>query len=56
MVFEKDLLNGGNKNSTRSHSFLFIAFGICVISNLQELSELQIQKYTHFTISVYIFD
>ena len=45
MVFEKDFLpNGGNENSTRSRSFLFIAFGIFAISNFQALNELQVPE------------
>ncbi len=45
MVFEKDFLpNGGNENSTRSRSFLFIALGIFAISNLPEINVLQVPE------------
>ncbi len=45
MVFEKDFLpDGGNENSTRSRSFLFIAFGIFAISNIYFISELQVPE------------
>jgi 7-cyano-7-deazaguanine synthase in queuosine biosynthesis len=45
MVFNKDFLpEGGNENSTRSRSFLFIAFGIFVISNIHSIKELQVPE------------
>jgi hypothetical protein len=45
MVFEKDFLQGGgNENSTRSRSFLFIALGIFGISNFTAVKELQVPE------------
>ncbi|MCD8501619.1 MAG: hypothetical protein LRY71_08050 [Bacillaceae bacterium] len=45
MVFEKDFLpGGGNENSTRSRSFLFIALGIFAISNFTTIKELQVPE------------
>lgn len=45
MVFEKDFLpGGGNENSTRSRSFLFIALGIFTISNSTAIKELQVPE------------
>jgi 7-cyano-7-deazaguanine synthase in queuosine biosynthesis len=45
MVFEKNLIpNGGIENSTRSRSFLFIAFGIFAMSGMKEVSTLQVPE------------
>lgn len=45
MVFEKDFLpGGGNENSTRSRSFLFIALGIYAISKFNAIKELQVPE------------
>lgn len=45
MVFDQDFIpNGGNENSTRSRSFLFIALGIFAISGLSNVNILQIPE------------
>jgi hypothetical protein len=45
MVFKRDFIpGGGNENSTRSRSFLFIAFGIYIISNFDAIKELQVPE------------
>lgn len=45
MVFEKDIIPGGEiENSTRSRSFLFIAFGIFALSGMDNLSTLQVPE------------
>ena len=45
MVFEKKLIpDGGIENSTRSRSFLFIAFGIFAMSGMKGTSTLQVPE------------
>lgn len=45
MVFEKNMIPGGGiENSTRSRSFLFIAFGIFAISGMKGVSTLQVPE------------
>ncbi|TEB12299.1 7-cyano-7-deazaguanine synthase [Pelotomaculum sp. FP] len=45
MVFEKNLLpGGGNENTTRSRSFLFIAFGIFAMSGMKGVSTLEVPE------------
>jgi hypothetical protein len=45
MSFEKDmLLDGGIENSTRSRSFLFIAFGIFALSGMDGINVLQVPE------------
>lgn len=45
MVFEKDLIPGGGiENSTRSRSFLFLAFGIFAMSGMQGVSTLEVPE------------
>lgn len=45
MVFEQDFINdGGNENSTRSRSFLFIALGIFAISGLNNVKTLKVPE------------
>lgn len=45
MVFEKKLIPGGGiENSTRSRSFLFIAFGILAMSGMKGVSTLQVPE------------
>lgn len=45
MVFEKDFIpEGGGENSTRSRSFLFIAFGIFTISGLNNINTLRVPE------------
>lgn len=45
MVFEKNLIpGGGNENTTRSRSFLFIAFGIFAISGMNGVSTLEVPE------------
>lgn len=45
MVFEKNLIpGGGNENTTRSRSFLFIAFGIFAMSGMKGVSTLEVPE------------
>ena len=45
MVFEKNLIpDGGNENTTRSRSFLFIAFGIFAMSGMKGVSTLEVPE------------
>jgi 7-cyano-7-deazaguanine synthase in queuosine biosynthesis len=45
MQFEKDLIpNGGIENTTRSRSFLFIAFGIMALSGMKDVFVLQVPE------------
>ena len=45
MVFEKNLIPGGGiENSTRSRSFLFIAFGIFAMSGMKGVSTLEVPE------------
>jgi len=45
MSFEKDMiLDGGIENSTRSRSFLFIAFGIFALSGMDGINVLQVPE------------
>ena len=45
MVFEKNIVpEGGNENTTRSRSFLFIAFGIFVMSGMKGASTLEVPE------------
>jgi hypothetical protein len=45
MVFEKNLIpGGGNENTTRSRSFLFIAFGIFAMSGKKGVSILEVPE------------
>jgi hypothetical protein len=45
MVFDKNfILDGGLENSTRSRSFLFIAFGIFALSGMQGVNVLQVPE------------
>lgn len=45
MVFDKDFIpNGETETSTRSRSFLFIAFAVFVISGLQDVEKLEIPE------------
>jgi 7-cyano-7-deazaguanine synthase in queuosine biosynthesis len=45
MVFEKNLIPGGEiENSTRSRSFLFIAFGIFTLSSMNRKTVLQVPE------------
>lgn len=45
MVFEQNFIkDGGNENSTRSRSFLFIALGIFAISGLDNVNTLQVPE------------
>ncbi|MEG2013433.1 MAG: Qat anti-phage system QueC-like protein QatC [Anaerovoracaceae bacterium] len=45
LSFKKDiLLEGGTENSTRSRSFLFISFGVFVLSGMDEINVLQVPE------------
>ncbi len=45
MVFKKNLIpGGGNENTTRSRSFLFIAFGIFAMSGMKGVSTLEVPE------------
>lgn len=45
MVFDKKIIpNGGVETTTRSRSFLFIAFGCCVLSGTHGMSQLEIPE------------
>jgi 7-cyano-7-deazaguanine synthase in queuosine biosynthesis len=45
MTFGKDIIpNGGAENSTRSRSFLFIAFGIFALSGMKGVTSLQVPE------------
>ena len=45
MVFEKDVIpNGFTENTTRSRSFLFIAFGIFALTGLPEVKKLEVPE------------
>lgn len=45
MVFEKNLIpGGGNENTTRSRSFLFIAFGIFAMSGMKGVLTLEVPE------------
>ncbi len=45
MVFEKSLIpSAGSENTTRSRSFLFIAFGIFAISGMEDVSTLEVPE------------
>jgi 7-cyano-7-deazaguanine synthase in queuosine biosynthesis len=45
MVFRKNLIpGGGNENTTRSRSFLFIAFGIFAMSGMKGVSTLEVPE------------
>jgi 7-cyano-7-deazaguanine synthase in queuosine biosynthesis len=45
MVFKKNLIpGGGNENTTRSRSFLFIAFGIFTMSGMKGVSTLEVPE------------
>ncbi len=45
MTFGKDIIpNGGTENSTRSRSFLFIAFGIFTLSGMKGVTSLQVPE------------
>lgn len=45
MVFDQDFIpDGGNENSTRSRSFLFIALGILAISGMNNVNMLQVPE------------
>jgi 7-cyano-7-deazaguanine synthase in queuosine biosynthesis len=45
MVFDKKIIsNGGTENTTRSRSFLFIAYGIFVITGMDNVNKLQVPE------------
>ncbi|MFX4262261.1 Qat anti-phage system QueC-like protein QatC [Pelotomaculum propionicicum] len=45
MVFRKNLIpGGGNENTTRSRSFLFMAFGVFAISGMKGVSTLEVPE------------
>lgn len=45
MVFDKDIIpNGGIETTTRSRSFLFIAFGCCVLSGIESICQLEVPE------------
>ncbi len=45
MVFDREIIpNGGIETTTRSRSFLFIAFGCCVLSGIENICQLEVPE------------
>jgi hypothetical protein len=57
MVFDKDFIpNGGNENSTRSRSFLFIALGVFAITGVKNVNTLQVPENGLIAINIPLDD
>jgi hypothetical protein len=53
MAFDKNIIpDGGNENSTRSRSFLFIAFGIFALSGMRGINVLQVPENGFIALNV----
>ena len=52
-IFDTNLIeDGGGENSTRSRSFLFIAFGICALSGISTASKLHVPENALIALNV----